>query len=89
MADSQQLRYWRAALCDLMIGRTLRQKAENNLAFAIACESDPILCVGNVINEMIAQAAHWEWIAVQAEQGQIGWGGRFNRCGYQPRTEEG
>lgn len=37
-----------------------------------------------IMESRLTRAAHLEWIAVRAEQGQIHWGGRFNRCGFDP-----
>jgi len=75
----------RATLCDLLIGRSLRLRAEQVLREALACEryisSDAALI-------HLDNAAHMEWIAVRAEQGFIRWGGRLNRCGYWPRTDD-
>lgn len=84
----------RAALCDLLMGRILRMRAEGQLRQGLALErrarfmhpaatavmtQHAITCLEN--------AAHYEWIACRAEQGAIRWGGRLNRCGYQPREE--
>jgi hypothetical protein len=31
----------------------------------------------------LARAAHLEWLAGISERGEVHWGGRFNRCGFQ------
>ena len=41
-----------------------------------------------VLDDALAEAAQWEWIAQRAELGEVLWGGRFNRCGFQPLTDE-
>ena len=69
----------RAALCDLLIGRRLRARAEELLSNALLLER--IGVPFEVVLERLDSAAHMEWIAWNAEQGNIGWGGRLNRCG--------
>lgn len=69
----------RTALCDLLIGRRLRARAEEQLAQALWCEQHQ--AYRSVVDEQLAQAAHWEWIATISERGQVFWGNRHNRCG--------
>lgn len=71
----------RIELCDLLIGRTLRLRAHNTLCRALWLESGG--APQSEVLDRLDQAAHLEWIAVRAERGNIYWGGRFNRCGYQ------
>lgn len=88
LTDDLQLLEARAALCDLLIGRQLRAKAKAEFEGALriaALSTDSVF--EQVADTLLAQAAHWEWIACRAEQGAIRWGGRLNRCGYQPREE--
>lgn len=82
-----QLEEARAALCDLLIGRRFRIRAAELLEGALYLDSYMDI-ERYVIDELVNEAAHIEWIAGLAEQGLILWGGRLNRCGYQPRTEE-
>jgi hypothetical protein len=74
----------RIALCDLLIGRDLRLRAEKFFQQALLLDR---MRLASAADECLSMAAHAEWIAVQAERGCIAWGGRFNRCGYQPREE--
>jgi hypothetical protein len=76
----------RCALCDLLLGRSLRFQARPFLNSALYLEEQgetPAF----VIDDLVAQAAHMEWIAVRAEWGRIRYGGRFNRCGYQAEDD--
>ena len=74
----------RIALCDLLQGRGLRRRAEEEFLDALELE-----CLGLpgesvtpwlTISERVARAAHMEWVAGLTEQGRVGWGGRINRC---------
>lgn len=86
LIDLAQQHYYRTVLCDLLTGRVLRGYAEVSLKKAIALENAaPYHLVST--EEYLDNAAHIEWVAKQAEQGNIAWGGRFNRCGYQPKEE--
>lgn len=84
----------RAKLCDLLIGREFRKRAEGWLGAALlgidAAEVRPEMRqeLEYAADVCLAQAAHMEWIAWRAEQGLIRWGGRLNRCGYQPETDD-
>lgn len=75
----------RAALCDLLIGRSLRLRAAAMLREALA--SERYISLEGALG-LLESAAHIEWIAVRAEQGRMRWGGRLNRCGYQPADVE-
>lgn len=76
----------RAKLCDLLIGRSYRAHAAKLLegAFYLLEHGHPDF----VLDALIDQAAHIEWIASLAEQGRIRFGGRLNRCGYQGDGED-
>ena len=80
------LHLWRTALTDLLTGRVFRHYADEGLQVALDAEryGAPVA----VVDQELARAAHWEWMAVRAECGQILWGGRCNRCGYQSEREE-
>ena len=80
-----QLGHARAALCDLLIGRTFRFHADAELQRALASER---IGIPDLADCQLAQAAHMEWIAGLTEQGRMLFGGRLNRCGYQPRETE-
>lgn len=69
----------RSAICDLLQGRVLRQHAEETLK--VALEIERLGAPLDVVVTELERAAHWEWIAVRSEWGQIMWGGRLNRCG--------
>ncbi len=79
-----ELQLARVALCDLLIGREFRARAAESLLHALIWESAG---VPSMAAEALDQAVHRERIAVWAERGAILFGGRFNRCGYQPRCE--
>ena len=85
-----QRHFYRTVLCDLLVGRVLRGYAEVSIDNALALEKTEQLLEYRMVSteEYIDDAVHWEWMARQAEQGNIAWGGRFNRCGYQPKTDE-
>lgn len=74
-------------LCDLLIGRSLRLHAKQRFELA---EKNETYAPGAryFVNVHLDSAAHMEWIASIAEQGLVRWGGRFNRCGYQPAEDE-
>jgi hypothetical protein len=74
----------RAALCDLLLGRRLRSRAEWFLTEALDYDSRGL---HELADTKLDDAAHWEWIAIRCEHGQILWGGRLNRCGYQPEHD--
>lgn len=76
----------RVTLCDLLIGRRIRLVAEQHLTAALALERHG--SPGFVIDKLLEEGAHCEWIACRSEQGKILWGGRLNRCGYQPLTDD-
>lgn len=75
----------RVALLDLLVGRNFRSHAEAALAQALGFESEGL---DYMADERFAQAAHIEWIASLTEAGRIAFGGRLNRCGWQPKVEE-
>lgn len=75
----------RAALCDLLIGRRFRMRAQQHLDAALHLEEYGVPAY--VTDDLLGQAAHCEWLACRSEQGEILWGGRLNRCGYQPRHD--
>lgn len=73
------LRDERLKLCDLLQGRVFRLHAEGMIVAAIDIERR-WTCVD--VTGQIERAAHFEWIALITERGQVAWGGgRFNRCG--------
>lgn len=76
----------RATLCDLLIGRRFRSIAAEHLRAALMLED--YRSPDHVIDTLLDEAAHCEWIACRSEQGQMLWGGRLNRCGYQPLTDD-
>ena len=76
----------RAKLCDLLIGRSYRWHADDWLKRAVSAEAFGVPV--HVVDTLIEQAAHIEWIASLAEQGRIRFGGRLNRCGYQGEGED-
>jgi hypothetical protein len=76
----------RAKLCDLLIGRLYRAHAQIWLESGITVEQGDDI-PRRVIDDFINQAANIEWIASLAEQGLIRFGGRLNRCGYQPECD--
>ena len=87
----------RTALCDLLIGLRFRAMAAREFYTAMLYEnwpepSDPDeLSDGHskrLCEDHLERAMHLEWVAVIAETGQVLWGGRNNRCGFQPKTEE-
>lgn len=75
---------WRArvALCDLLQGRRLRSYARQELGLALQMEA--LGAPPEAVNGALACAAHWEWIAVRCELGQILWGCRYDRQGRCP-----
>jgi hypothetical protein len=82
----KELQDARAALCDLLIGRRFRIRAREFLDAALYLDT-----LGAtdffILDELLGQAAHCEWLACISERGQVRWGGRLNRCGYQPRHD--
>jgi hypothetical protein len=72
----------RTALCDLLIGREIRAKADEQLEYALWLESKRVTRAS--VDDALANAAHWEWMASITERGKVLWGNRNNRCG---RTE--
>lgn len=79
------LRRARSVICDLLQGRALRMHAEETLRAALRCEE--LGAPRYVVVRELERAAHWEWIAMISERGQVLWGGRLNRCGRQERVE--
>lgn len=75
----------RAALCDLLLGRVFRDQADMQLHWALSLEEHGH---AELAEKRFSHAAHIEWIASLAEQGRIRFGGRLNRCGYQPEVSE-
>ena len=75
----------RVALLDLLVGRRFRYHAEEALEQAVRLE---FRGWDGMADERFAQAAHIEWIASLTETGRIAFGGRLNRCGWQPEVEE-
>lgn len=75
----------RAALCDLLMGRGIRAAAQGMLERCLELEAAGL---SDCALERLEQAAHWEWIACLVEQGRMLFGGRLNRCGYQPEVSE-
>ena len=74
----------RCALCDLLVGRSFRLYAAVQLAAALDLE------VGGLREaaiDFLERAAHMEWMATISERGEVRWGGRMNRCGYQASEE--
>lgn len=93
-APSEEHR-WRATFCDLLIGRWMRALAQRELDKVLEFErimldfermQDEQLDPGwkSAVDEQLDAAAHYEWIAVRAEWGQILWGGRLDRHGRRP-----
>lgn len=80
----------RATLTDLLIGRYIRGYAEQSLNKAIHIEQmfNELGYKSTSVEEYLDNAVHIELVAIKAEQGLILWGGRLNRCGYQPKVEE-
>lgn len=87
LIEEAQQHLYRTMLCDLLTGRALRAYADESLNKAIILETHSRFRLVST-EEYLDNAVHTEWIAKQAEQGNIAWGGRFNRCGYQPKTDE-
>jgi hypothetical protein len=69
----------RATLCDLLIGRWLRKRANEVLLRGL--EIEPL---GENVDYHINNAARLEQIAEQAELGIVLWGGRIARDGRTP-----
>lgn len=81
LRDVSELFVARATLCDLLIGRWMRQLAQEKFADALIIDDGG--WKGEAI-QRLEQAAHLEWIAQRAEMGQVLWGGRLNRHGERP-----
>jgi len=75
----------RATLCDLLIGQGLRARAAELLRRGL--ELEQLAGDSRAGDFHLDSAAHAEWMAQQAEWGRIAWGGRLNRCGYQPISD--
>ena len=89
LRENDPLWVQRAILCDLLIGRWMRGNAEKLLNRALELEK-----VAHVerfsegwqvaVEGDFDSAIGMERIAAQSEQGQVLWGGRFNRRGERP-----
>lgn len=77
--DVNELVEARVTLCDLLWGRWIRAHAEDELERALWLEEKG--ATGASVDDALASAAHREWMARIAEQGQVLWGNRNNRCG--------
>lgn len=75
----------RSVICDLLQGRVLRLHAEETFQSALWCEQ--IGAPREVVVRELERAAHWEWIAMISERGQVMWGGRLNRCGMPDKVD--
>lgn len=75
-----ELQTQRATLCDLLIGRMIRARADSALEDAIFFSNTEWVPAA-VVDKVLDRAVHWELMAVRAETGCILWGGRLNRCG--------
>lgn len=75
---------WRArvALCDLLQGQRLRSYARRE--FDAALDMEALGAPPEAVTQGLAGAAHWEWMAVRCELGQILWGCRYDRQGRCP-----
>ncbi len=79
LARAKALLEARTTLCDLLIGRSARLHASEELAIALRMEA--IHASPLAVTLVLCRAAHWEWIAGISERGQVAWGQRLNRCG--------
>jgi len=69
----------RVMLCDLMHGRSMRERAARELGVALELEAHG--APAEAVTASLEVAAHWEWIASITEKGQVLWGERRNRDG--------
>lgn len=81
-----ELQVQRIILCDLLTGRFFRELAAHYLKTAL--DFDELGVPEYRVNLELTRAAHAEWMALRTEWGHIGWGDRFNRCGWQAYSEE-
>lgn len=65
---STELREARAALCDLLLGRVFRARAETALLLALYAEK---LGFEAAVDDMLDSAAHWERVAEFSERGLL------------------
>ena len=87
LIDLAQQHFYRTVLCDLLTGRVLRGYAQESLNNALLLEKHSRFRL-IATEEYLDNAIHFEWMAKIAEQGNVRWGGRFNRCGYHPKTDQ-
>lgn len=73
---------WRVTLLDLLLGRSMRERARLQLEDALWIEARG--WPAGAVDELLDAAAHLEWIATVSERGQVYWGGRLNRDGRRP-----